>query len=358
MIPALLLLTVLASCSDESSGCFNVQGKWIVAAHCDSTQVGKTWTMDQTWCRVSGSDAAGAWSMEGEVFESTKIKVTATQTTSGGQISCEGTVNSAAITLQCLSQGCTVKLTAPGSGPGPDQGIPAPDVGSKPDIQPPPDLQQPPDTAPKQCTSKDNVCMGSDSYASLRYCSNGAMVTQSCKALCQAKGAIDAEGCGYSSSKGANDCICRWPWVYDGSTGLYWQESPSTNQVTLGVASQACQALSLGNIKSWRLPDISELRTLVAGCSSTQTGGSCKVTKSCTTQPCWDYTKCAGCASGSGPGSGGCYWSGIFGPCKEYWSSTKNNPQPYDQYWTVDFSTASISQRPSTKLAYYRCVYQ
>ena len=106
----------------------------------------------------------------------------------------------------------------------------------------------------------------------------------------------------------------------DSNSGLMWQNA-SDCCYDWSEAKSHCQNLNWGWYEDWRLPSISELRSLIRGCSATETGGSCGVTDSCLEYSCQD-SSCHECSSGGGPADG-CYWpSQLNGDCSHYWSSS------------------------------------
>jgi hypothetical protein len=137
-------------------------------------------------------------------------------------------------------------------------------------------------------------------------------------------------------------------WI-DPDTLLEWQDPPSEEGLNWYEATAYCDALELAGHDDWRLPTISELRTLIVGCPETMTGGECGVTDECTNaetcrgQECWFI-----CQNGAGP-TGGCFQrASLSGACGSYWSAT-TGPDYGDQYeadfaaWCVGFAWANIS---------------
>ena len=51
--------------------------------------------------------------------------------------------------------------------------------------------------------------------------------------------------------------------VLDNETGLVWEKSPQTTSARWSVARRTCIEKSVGGQKGWRLPSLSELRSLV-----------------------------------------------------------------------------------------------
>lgn len=108
----------------------------------------------------------------------------------------------------------------------------------------------------------------------------------------------------------------------DPSTGLTWQNPAPDKKMNWKSARSYCASLSLAG-GGWRLPKISELRSLIRGCGATQTGGGCGVTNSCRSWGGCSGSSCSnGCISGGGPANG-CYWPDeMVGICGWYWSSS------------------------------------
>lgn len=120
---------------------------------------------------------------------------------------------------------------------------------------------------------------------------------------------------GCEAGKCKTDPNERWK---DYDTGLSWSiASPGT--VTWDESIGFCNELG----DNWRVPTISELRTLIRDCSGTVTGGECAVTDSCLNNSCYgDACSCSNSFAG---------YSKIPGDLEQYWSSSVN---------TVDSSIA------------------
>lgn len=123
--------------------------------------------------------------------------------------------------------------------------------------------------------------------------------------------------------------------------GLLWQLVPPTGPRIQQQAAEYCRALQLGGLGAWRLPTVSELRTLVHGCQGRQWGGSCQVADpQCLTKSCWTAKTCGHCKLKAGPDKG-CYWEPEkwSGSCTEtwfYWTSSVFD-KFVDHYWVVRF---------------------
>lgn len=132
---------------------------------------------------------------------------------------------------------------------------------------------------------------------------------------------------------GTGECtgVCTW---VDESTGLVWQNPPLDNRVYYENATAYCDGLELEGHDEWRLPTLSELRSLIRGCPLTVTGGDCQLADDCLTVECYEGEACNGCASGEGPGLDGCYWDEtLVGECGYYWSSTHSLPEAWQVYF-------------------------
>lgn len=149
---------------------------------------------------------------------------------------------------------------------------------------------------------------------------------------------------------------------------LIWQDPPADVEMTLAEALEYCGNLSLDGHDDWRLPSISELRSLILACPVTETGGACGVTDCCLSGwDCWTG-ECTAmeCYTVEGPGIDGCHWKpDLHGVCKWYWSSSIDNdhnpeydePDAVDSVWAVNFSAGIVNGSPiDWGKSHVRCV--
>lgn len=139
------------------------------------------------------------------------------------------------------------------------------------------------------------------------------------------------------SLKVAETRVSGGPWT-DSATGKTWLNPPGPVAMTFPEAVAYCSALDL-NGKGWRLPTISELRSLVRGCPGIELGGACKVGEGgCLAKEC--RKACEPCTTGKGPA--GAYWpEGVLGDDGRHWSATVVQDLP-DKVWVLDFGHAGI----------------
>jgi hypothetical protein len=159
----------------------------------------------------------------------------------------------------------------------------------------------------------------------------------------------------YSESESTTECVykCSDISVWTGSScvlfagGKHWSER--SNDIRWESSSEYCKNLKESGFSNWRLPSISELRTLLQNCSNTVQGGGCEVMNDCLTVEC-ENKSCEGCELSAN----GIY--SVFGDKVCLWSSSE--VPVYDLYaWSVNFSSGEIKHiLKDNVFCYARCV--
>lgn len=137
---------------------------------------------------------------------------------------------------------------------------------------------------------------------------------------------------------------------HDPGTDLTWERHASGGALDWDAARSHCEDLSLAGVEDWRVPTVSELRTIVRECPATESGGPCGVTDECDDTGCYSGD-CDGCDAGS------CHWdSALEGPCdSSHWSATTTSDSETTA-WFVGFYSGGINTDPKTMESYVRCV--
>jgi len=206
------------------------------------------------------------------------------------------------------------------------------------------------DCAGRECGSSPNAghdcgtCSGATEACEVGQCVDECAVTE----------------CGPSPNGGFDCGTCSGATGYCVSGQCFTWQNPPADLMTWQDAMNYCNGLTQDGHSDWRLPTISELRSLIRGCPATETGGSCGVTDGCLSYSGCRNSDCDGCSSGGGP-AGGCYWpDGMEGSCSLYWSSywsSSEREDYYDYAWDVNFVSGNVSS--SDKVAgddFVRCV--
>jgi hypothetical protein len=152
----------------------------------------------------------------------------------------------------------------------------------------------------------------------------------------------------------ADDAETVWT---DSTSGLTWQdgETVGTTPSDFADAPTYCTGLTWNGLTGWRLPDVDELRSLLRGCTGTDTGGSCGVTDSCLNSTCVTGA-CAGCSSLGGPAPGGAYWPAqITGSINYYWTASAEGDVSGNG-WYVDFRDGAVAGLDGNNGGSLRCV--
>jgi hypothetical protein len=167
---------------------------------------------------------------------------------------------------------------------------------------------------------------------------------------------VDAKASGSGNGDGGAEVVeSTWQ---DLASGLSWQNPALDSPYDFYSVVSYCDDLRWAGFDDWRLPTISELRSLIRGCAINETGGACGVTDSCLGYEC--FSDCAGCSDGGGPGDDGCYWDsnldGTAGSCRGlYWtSSVYAGDATY--MWGVRFDNGSVYYMEKTTRLGVRCV--
>lgn len=157
-------------------------------------------------------------------------------------------------------------------------------------------------------------------------------------------------------ANGEMPLICAGQVCTDQLHNLVWLRIANSTERNLEGAEDYCSSVTATGA-SWRLPTISELRSLIRGCESTELGGICGVTDACVSESCRNEF-CDGCSSGGGP-SDGRYWpAGIVGSShhwkETYWTSTGDEP---DYVWVVNFGGGLVAMSHVENLRFTLCVH-
>jgi hypothetical protein len=130
------------------------------------------------------------------------------------------------------------------------------------------------------------------------------------------------------------------------ATGLMWQTEPPTglnNSLTWQKAIDYCDSLVLAGYNDWRLPTISELRSIIRNCPRTEICGSCGVRDDCldfgiSWEPSCGSDNCFSCWKKQ------LYWDpAIKSDCAVFWSASecKGGCDP-EFAWVVDFCSGAL----------------
>ena len=134
---------------------------------------------------------------------------------------------------------------------------------------------------------------------------------------------------------------CEGGWL-DETTGLCWEE-PSGTEGNWDEANGYCAGRATADGLPWRLPTISELRTLVRGCPSIVAGGSCRVADSCPSMTtCYSATECLICGVDAGPGPAGSYGPDELFVDGVYASVTASTDDSITGFWSISFRNGGI----------------
>ncbi|MBN2495171.1 MAG: DUF1566 domain-containing protein [Deltaproteobacteria bacterium] len=143
-------------------------------------------------------------------------------------------------------------------------------------------------------------------------------------------------------------------WLEDRDTGLGW--SPFVTDMTLEDAVEYCSELSLGGIEDWRLPDVDQVRTLIAGCPGTEAGSSCPLDDpDCLGSACGAGADCESCQGGAGPNDGLYSKPGFFPDVSVIRSISGCSDCAGEQSWVVGFTNANFYTHDDAAVLHFCC---
>ena len=162
--------------------------------------------------------------------------------------------------------------------------------------------------------------------------------TEECRFKCN-------EGSGWNGTA----CIIEFPYT-DQESILTWS-SLAPEKKAWADAGPYCENLTEGGYDDWRLPNIDELRTLIANCSGSHTGGSCVISDPGHLSFSERVENACSCAAGSnfsilGDGSDINLWS----------SSTSIETDGTDKAWLVGFYRGNVNHADKADNNHVRCV--
>jgi hypothetical protein len=137
----------------------------------------------------------------------------------------------------------------------------------------------------------------------------------------------------------ANDtCLPSYTYYYDADAKLLW-DSPSA-EITWSQASETCEKADACDSKDWQAPTVDQLRTVILGCSATQTGGACRLAENCLESTCGE--SCTGCAERETDAQ---YLPKQLSNAQRYVWTRSRPPDEPDRAWVFDARTASFTTR-------------
>ncbi len=160
--------------------------------------------------------------------------------------------------------------------------------------------------------------------------------------------AADGDTIDGDATDGDLDTAMPDTWL-DVDTGLTWESPTHADLKNWDGATSYCNDLFLDGSSDWRLPSINELRSLVRDCDKSAFGGSCGVSDVCSSETCFVFSECGGCAFNAA-----CYKpSELQGTCAYHWSSTQANDQ---QAWALSYESGALFLSGVVSTLVARCV--
>lgn len=215
------------------------------------------------------------------------------------------------------------------------------------------------------CTCSENSCVNDDQYGFV--CGSGDVYWQDCHgAIVGMKEECGCNSCAGGECQTSSSFSCSGGVCCDSATGLEWQETPTDGIMVWNTAKTYCQDLILDG-SGWRLPNISELRSLIRKCGPIETGGACGVKDVCS--PCGDATACltischtdancnpSSCTDDGGPT--GCYSPEELSETCSWlsWSSSPSDDYLGFSAWCVHFYAGYVVAKSVYDRYSVRCV--
>ena len=164
-----------------------------------------------------------------------------------------------------------------------------------------------------------------------------------CRFICDPGYKWNGSRCNLQDFKTLSECSRESPLpCYDSSSGLVWS-AKAPYEMSYKDAVDYCNNLSVAGVGGWRLPTISELRTLIQNCPDTMTGGKCGVTDDCpaSKEECYVRGDCEPYICSDGYGEDNDIFSKL-GDKEDFISYSKIADYSWEDAWGVSFNDARI----------------
>jgi len=148
-----------------------------------------------------------------------------------------------------------------------------------------------------------------------------------------------------SADKKVSEQVKNLEWSHQASRRMNWKK-----------AKDYCDKLNEQGYMNWRLPTISELRTIIQHCPATETGGLCGVVDSCLSQSsCWSHDACGSCPRDNNNKYSKFKMTNSDRDSYPFWSSSVIADHT-DSVWVVSFISGLIGNSETTFSMNVRCV--
>lgn len=126
-------------------------------------------------------------------------------------------------------------------------------------------------------------------------------------------------------------------------TGLGWYKVELLPEETDSQLRKKCAALDVAGIDDWKIPELTEVRTLGAGCEATAAKGACTVNEGDVSA---DKAKGCSCTDvKTGPNQAGLFCRPEITSCVTRWVDTHSGDEhgPQHKHWFYDVKNGSIA---------------